>query len=374
MSLQIDKIKGPLMHKHKTGDFPVPVITSIDGSVIVNGLDLSVKRPEMELYASNEAELLAAWTIANAYGGSVRIYITGSVTFTANRQFIRAYASPSIKFEAITPIYFIAGSYVVDYGNIVFTNITFRTETTFYLRVVGGVATFNNCGWIDDVRDASLGDTPKKNIVIIDPVTSQTGKIILKGVTHFTQTAIYNNTALIQPFWIENQATFGLNIYIENLEMSAVSEAARFSRVLLTSTVANCPYKVTGDESWFFAPAQELPGVGNIAASAQILRVTTVDKFNAARFATNNIAPYTIGIMQNGDAIKMDNIKELVINFIDLTPVYYKVPKPMIFLSQVAQGTAATLNPLLNTALALYDILTITPVTTGQIILKGILL
>jgi hypothetical protein len=333
-----------------------------------------VKRPELELYASTEAELLVAWTLANAHAGSVRIFITGSITFTANRQFVRAYASPSIKFEAITPIYFITGSYIIDFGNIVFANITFRTTGTYYFRVVGGVGTFNNCGWIDDVRDASLGDTPKKNIVIIDPVTSSTGKIILRGITHFTQTAIFNNGSLIQPFWIENQASFGSSIYIENLEMSAVSEATRFARVLLTSTVANCPYKVTGDESWFFAPAQELPGVGNIAATTQILRVTTVDKFNASRLETDNSAPYHIGMKANGDAVRIENAITLDINFLDLTPFVYNVPVYMKFVLQESEGTAAILSIAYDTPLAKYTKLTVTPTAVGLVTLTGMLL
>ena len=235
MGLVIDKSKGLLIHNHKTQD--IPAITSSDGSIVVSGNDLSVKRAEKQLFASNETELLAAWAIANAYTGSSRIYITDSITFTANRQFLRAYASPAIKFEAITPIYFNSGSYTIDFNNIVFTNITFRTTGTYYFRLVGGLATFNTCGWIDDDKDASLGGTPKKNIVIIDPVTNQTGKVILKGVTHFTQNATINNTLLVQPFWIENQATFGLNIYIENLQkiISRFFEATRNSSTLLAN-------------------------------------------------------------------------------------------------------------------------------------------
>jgi hypothetical protein len=259
---------------------PAVVITSIDQSVKVNGYDLSVPRPELELYANNETELIAAWAIAIASGKAARIYITNNIDFTANRQFIQAYGAPGIKLECVQNRYFHLSNYVIDFNNVTITRATFHTTGTDYFRVVGGIITLDSCGWICDSKDASQGGVHKRNIIVTGPITSNTAKIALRNTTHFTQTANDNNTALIQPFWIENQATFtaGGNLYIENIEMAAVSSFNRFSRVLITSTVAGCPAKVTGDESWFFAPAQELKGVGNIDASASILRTTAIDK------------------------------------------------------------------------------------------------
>lgn len=287
-------------------------ITSNDQSIEVSetesGYDLSVsQRGEFIAYADNEAELLTAWTAAIAANKAGRIYITNNITFTANRQFVNLNSAPGIKIEAIQNRYFIAGNYTIDFNNVTLINIVFRTTGASYLRIVGGLATFENCAWIDDSKDQSIGGAPKKNIIVCDPITAGAAKIILKRTTHFTQVPDDNNGSLIQPFWIENQATFvgdNASLYVECLEMAAVSSFDRFSRLLLTSTVADCPFKVTGDESWFYAPAQEMPGMGYIKATASILRTTTVDKFNAPKLISDDTADYVIGMRPDGTAVK----------------------------------------------------------------------
>lgn len=284
--------------------------TSIDKSIAINGSDLSVVRAELELYAGSETELLAAWIIADASPKSSRIFLTGDIIFTENRQFIRAVGLPRIKFEAITAINFYANNYVIDYNNVDFTNIWFRTAGAFYLRLVGGYGTFDSCVWADELREV---DGRKKNIVVTGLVSNNTAGIIVRSPKHFTPVASYNGAALIQPFWIDNESVFEgatSRLYIEVLEMSSVFEFARFARVLLTSAVADCPYSVTGDESWFYAPDQALPGFGNISAIANILRTTTVDKFNAARLITDDAVDYVIGMKANGDAVKRSTRSE----------------------------------------------------------------
>ena len=260
------------------------LMTSEDGSVSISatetGFDFSVPHPELQLYANNEEELLTAWEYAIDANKAARIYITNNIIFTANRQFVNLSSAPEIKIEAIPVRLFAAGNYVIDFNNLTLVNIAFRTTGDFYFRVVGGVVTLQGCYWCDDTKDSSLGGNPKKNIVVTDPITDGAAKIILKQTTHFTATPDDNNSALIQPFWIENQATFAgdnASLYIECLEMAAVSGFERFSRMLLTSTVADCPYKVTGDESWFYAPGQEMPGHENIKATANILRTSAID-------------------------------------------------------------------------------------------------
>jgi len=284
-------------------------ITSTDGSIKVDGYDLSVNRPELELFADNETQLIAAWAIAIASAKAARIFITNNITFTANRQFIQNYGSPGIKIEAIQSRWFIAGNYIVDFNNVTLTNIVFRTTGPFYLRVVGGVSSFINCAWIDEAIDTGAR---KINILVTGAISASTAKIILKTPTHFSQISSDNTTNLIQPFWIKNESDFGgaasARIYIEILEMAAVFEFTRFARVLLTSTVANCPFSVTGDESWFYAPEQEMAGTGNIKATANILRVTAVDKLNAPHLVTDQTAPYMMAILANGDAAKIPNM------------------------------------------------------------------
>ncbi len=68
------------------------------------------------------------------------------------------------------------------------------------------------------------------------------------------------------------------------------------------------------------------------------------------------------------DEIKLD------INFLDLTQLVYNVPAAMKFTSQTSEGTAATLSIALNTNMAKYDKLTITPTAIGLVTLTGILL
>ena len=65
---------------------------------------------------------------------------------------------------------------------------------------------------------------------------------------------------------------------------------------------------------------------------------------------------------------------ELNINFLDLTPLDYNVPAAMKFTSQTSEWSAATLSIALNTNLSKYDKLTITPTAIGLVTLTGILL
>ena len=138
-----------------------------------------------------------------------------------------------------------------------------------------------------------------------------TAKIVIKQLTHFTQTSFDNVNNLIQPFIIENQATFSNgNLYVEILEMAAVAEFNRFSRVMLTSTVSNCPYNVTGDESWFYVTQQPLPSTveipTNIASYANILKYASIDNLKALRLKLDNTGTSILGLDINGNIVKID--------------------------------------------------------------------
>ena len=74
------------------------------------------------------------------------------------------------------------------------------------------------------------------------------------------------------------------------------------------------------------------------------------------------------------DSVGDENIYVLDINFLDLTPYVFNVPAEMKFIAQESEGTAATLSIALNTNLAKYDKLTITPSAIGLVTLTGILL
>lgn len=66
-----------------------------------------------------------------------------------------------------------------------------------------------------------------------------------------------------------------------------------------------------------------------------------------------------------------DNSVEVYIDFLDTTPFVFTAPYAMKFTSQTAENGAATLNPVLNTNLAQYDDVTITPAAAGLVTLTG---
>ena len=62
----------------------------------------------------------------------------------------------------------------------------------------------------------------------------------------------------------------------------------------------------------------------------------------------------------------------LELDFLDLTAYVFNCPVAMKFTSQTSEGTNATLSTALNTNMALYQKLTITPTQIGLVILKGV--
>jgi hypothetical protein len=72
--------------------------------------------------------------------------------------------------------------------------------------------------------------------------------------------------------------------------------------------------------------------------------------------------------------VSTDSSVTVNIDFTDLNPFVYNCPVAMKFTQQVSEGTDATLSIALNTNLAQYDKLTITPTQIGLITLKGVAL
>ncbi|MEI7527038.1 MAG: hypothetical protein WCJ95_22000, partial [Mariniphaga sp.] len=70
----------------------------------------------------------------------------------------------------------------------------------------------------------------------------------------------------------------------------------------------------------------------------------------------------------------IDNSFELYIDFTAVKAFVFSCPFAMKFTAQTSEGTSATLSPALNTNLAQFQDVTITPVVTGLIILTGTLL
>ena len=69
-----------------------------------------------------------------------------------------------------------------------------------------------------------------------------------------------------------------------------------------------------------------------------------------------------------------DNAFDIYIDFLDTTVFVYNCPYAMKITQVISEGTAPALNPVLNTNLAQFDKLTITPAAVGLVILKGVLL
>ncbi|HCY40431.1 MAG TPA: hypothetical protein DHV48_03620 [Prolixibacteraceae bacterium] len=67
-----------------------------------------------------------------------------------------------------------------------------------------------------------------------------------------------------------------------------------------------------------------------------------------------------------------DNSVEIYIDFLDTTAFVFTAPYAMKFTSQTAESGAATLSPVLDTVLAQYDDVTITPAAAGLVTLTGV--
>ena len=69
-----------------------------------------------------------------------------------------------------------------------------------------------------------------------------------------------------------------------------------------------------------------------------------------------------------------DHSMDVYIDFLSVTPFIYNCPYAMKFISQISEGSGATLSVALNTNMTQFQKLTVTPTQIGLIILKGELL
>jgi len=238
----------------------------------------------VDLYISNENELLQAWAFFEGQGKSVRGWVNGNIVLTANREFFIDYATAQTKFFelrgiGVRPI--VCSTFTLTVGRLYFENISIsRTNASSMLFVREGTFTGDNVHWrYFNGRGKLL--TPDANIEIIGNYVSGTGSIKLKNISHASgDSASANLTGDVQPFTILNSAAgaggAGDNVYISIAEVQSISNYDVFSRVLLRSSVA-VRYMVTGDETWYHDAAQSWPGAGNIAATAKILKTSSLD-------------------------------------------------------------------------------------------------
>jgi hypothetical protein len=247
----------------------------------------------VDLYVSNETELLAAWDFFINQNKSVRAWQNGNIVLTNHRQFIVSNATNLLKtFElrgiGIRPIDL--GTFTFTTSRIYFENITFlrKNAISFILAYEGQFVGdnihfryYNNVGTIAN---------PVANIEITGAYYNGTGGIKLRNISHASGDNANNNlTGNIQPFIILNNATGaalpGANVYIDINQVQSLSNFDCFSRVLLKSNT-NVKYMVTGDESWYHDAAQLYPPNGFMIAESKILKVSSADEFLFSTSAT----------------------------------------------------------------------------------------
>lgn len=287
MAGKVDKLMGGTFREKDEGTgtgAEATTLTSVDGSITLvqdgTNYDVSVNKAALELFASNESELLNAWTIGRASGKSFKVYITGTITFTANRDFICERGEPEVSFVGYPRNVFNFGSYRVNTSRLFIDNIDFRTTTSTYIWVKEGYITLRNARFVDDVLYNSNINNMKIHVHCYSNANNNTGGVVVENLTHYTQNVTWNTSGDIQPFIISNDGTLYHNLYVNIKGVDSVQSFDRFSRVLIKASVST-PYKVTGDPTWYFHPSQEMPGTGNIEGTSEILKQSSFDLIRA---------------------------------------------------------------------------------------------
>lgn len=285
MKGKVDKLLGRYREKDGittgSGDTSEIDIISSDSSVAITEaagtFDLSVNKPVLELFAANETELVACWATARASGKSARIYIVGVITLTANRNFAIARGEPLISIVGYPRNTIAIGAYLFSSNTVTFENIDFSVNSanTLYLHIAGYITLKN----VRFISDRLFSDSPKTHIHIAGAASFNTGEINMDGVTHYSDVYATNEDDTLQPLYIyaDSTCTDYTQFYINIKNMAAVKSYDRFSRVLIKSQTNIVPFKVTGDETWFYHATQEMIGTGTMSATAEILKNSSLD-------------------------------------------------------------------------------------------------
>jgi len=257
----------------------------------------------VDLYISNETEWLQAWEIFMNGEDAVRGWVNGNLILTDNREFFVDYATAQTKFFELRgigtrPIR--CGNFDLTIGRIYFENMSLsRTNEAPMLKVREGTFTADNLHfrYLNGIGRIS---TPVPNIEIIGNYVSRTGSIKLKNISHASgDSSDANLSGDVQPFIILNNAggagLDGSNVYISIAEVQSISNFDVFSRVLLQSNQA-VRYMVTGDETWYHDPAQLWPGAGNINATAEVLKHSSIDNARVDNMPTDTTLEFITGI------------------------------------------------------------------------------
>lgn len=244
------------------------LVSSNNSLVITEGagnIDIitSTSAGVLQYLVTNETELLTAWTAARASNLTAEILIAGTIDITADRNFIVERGEPEIAFIGYPRNVFDVNTFRVNVSRITIENLDMRTSGSVYLYVKEGYVTINKTRWIDDVLYNADPALMKTHLQLYSNANNNTGRIIIDDIEHYSQTYSTNATGDIQPIVIRNSGNLYTQLYVIIRKVNSVLAYERFSRVLLIGDVAT-PYKVTGDPSWFYHPAQLMPADGNL--------------------------------------------------------------------------------------------------------------
>lgn len=132
--------------------------------------------------------------------------------------------------------------------------------------------------------------------------------------------------------------------------------------VELSTSVGYVVWRYVGDASW--NNLFQIPGDGD---DGREIELSTSGGYVVWRYVGD--ASWTQLYEIPGAAT--DNSVEVYIDFLDTTEFVFTAPYAMKFTAQTSEGADATLDPVLDTNLAQYDDVTITPAEAGLIILTG---
>lgn len=305
MQVKIDKILGRAREKDSAG------------STIVVGLSNVV-----DLYASNEAELLTAYGIYQAGAFSVRIWINGEIILTDNREFFVSAldaVTKSLEIRGIGNRVFNLSVYKFTLGRVTIENLELKRNALVplisvkegYLNGENIIFRYGN--------GVGLSTNPVADIEIdaANAFVNGTGLISLKNISHNH----YDNSAAnlagnIQPFTIVNKAAgaggAGGNCYVEITEMKSRVSFDAFCKVLLTATNF-ITYKVNGDESWFYDDTQLMPGNGYISGYSVLMKSASIDTLLAKQLPESTPA-YLAGVDATKKFVKISpaNLRALL--------------------------------------------------------------
>lgn len=291
----------------------VPNITSSDNSIKINGFDISSNKHQLELFATSESEFNTVWALATASDIPVTIYIIGEIVFSANTNFVLTGDHKPIIIQGLNKAIWNSSTFNIKTNNLIFKDVAFKTASYIYMYLVGGIINCFNCSWISDTVQ---GSSNKTHFIVEGSIVNGLANIYIDGISHNTTSIANDTNDLLQPFAIVNNATFAgaYDVFkVTLLNFSAGLNGQHTSRVYLGSSIANCPYKVTGDNSWTYISDQPLPGFSNISATAKILKESFIDVLYASRLQLNTSPTYTLGMTDEGKVVKMQTIDDSMI-------------------------------------------------------------